>query len=498
MTEKQKKTSTIAKVAIFTRSLNLLQPLQVCLLGSSFAMRRFGYGSEAVSIFVGLCHNAMELLYLFSALGTFVLLSILQAVGEESKRYITAGISAISVCFTVVVNFCLLRVYAMGEGDENVTKYYWMLVLASFAAGIDDMCICDIGSNGLSNYEVGQAMIGLSISAYHWIAIKVLNYYEMDVDYWLITSQLACLVFLSAVAAILWIAYLIKDKILDNGAGGGGSNSVTNDFFKGFGQVLPLIILCIAGYGFMYVIYPLISPFEMVEFEYQYPIQRLCLLAHAAAGISVWLIDFHGVTKEKTWYAGWHIGLHSVWLLVLLFFGIGFLFIYCMHFPTSSTAQLIVMKPYVVGFLTVMYYFLGRFSLGLTNTSIDANANGHGNILSALNLAIYLIVLNVVKYISEAYIQQFRLTRTKVKNGEVWPTNGMSRIDAALYWLKVGASVGYQNFKELATTDVKGRLGGPGKKPVQYRRVSLITDPSFVLIGGSERIDPSQVSYFSP
>lgn len=419
-------------------------------------MKRFGYDENSVSVFVGFCHNSMELVYLVSALTTFLLLS-LSKLHDETFKWFSCVYSSISVIFTVVVNVLLLRAYAFGEGNENIVMYYRMLVLANLAAGIDDMCISTIAADCLSQYDFGQAMIGIVVSLFHWIAFKMLIMLEKDVNYWLIVSQLIFITMLSAIAAVVWIWYLIQENIMGNGTKNKVECSQAGNLGKGISQTLPMIVICTVGYGIIYVVYPLISPFEMVDFPHHYPIQRACLIFHAISGLTVWVIDMSGGLKDS-WYKGKMAWLHLIWLLLIPFIGTAVLFIYCMHYPDSLFGRAIINRPMVVGCLTVIYYYTARFTTGISYVAIDANGDGKGQILSAVNLAINLVSLNAIKYISEAYIQQFRITKRNCKNGQPWPTDGMTTFSAFVYWCRIGTEHGFKNFRELSSADVKQLL----------------------------------------
>nr|BAN64198.1 integral membrane protein [Babesia bovis] len=223
------------------------------------------------------------------------------------------------------------------------------------------------------------------------------------------------------------------------------------------------------GYGSIFVVYPLISPFEMVAIKHRYPIQSLCTIFHAISGISLWFLGEKAGMKEK--WEGNNAYYYLLYLLFIPYLGIGIMFIVIMHYPLSPIARLVHMKPMIVGFLTVFFYFSGRVVINSSTAAIDGNAkssNGasegkeckcpHGSTLSSVNLGINLLVLNITKYISEAYIQRFITTRDAYKPGEPWPTEGMSVTDGFLYWLFVGIEEGFVSFKESFDQNVKGKL----------------------------------------
>ncbi|GIX63895.1 TPR-related protein family member, putative [Babesia caballi] len=465
-----------AKASAFLKGLSLMQPLQVCLLGSSFAMKRFGYGPKEVSPFVGLCSNSMELFYLISALGTFVVSSWMK--NKNGNRSFPAKGCLVSSWLIVLANIMLLRSYSHGEGNENITMYYWMLVIANFIAGIDDMFMFDVASDKIASYDLGASFTGLVVVAFHWCTMTALEKRNMDVNYWLIVCQLYGVLGLSALAAAMWTGYTYAGGLLDKGSGGetqqttetSGANSDNSTFFEAYWAALPMCAASTIGYGFIYVVYPLISPFEMVKFEHQYPIQRACLIFHALSGITVWLMDQFGGLSKK--WEGENAKYHYIWYLGIPFLGIGCMFIWIMHNPNSGLAGLIRMRPAVVGFLTVVYYYSGRMAIISACVGIDGNArksngthssnsNGHskhGSTISAMNLGINLLALSLSKYVSEAYIQQFRDAREAFEAGVPWPTDGMSTSSAFGYWLKTGIKEGYRNITEVMVKDVRTRL----------------------------------------
>ncbi|EDO05224.1 putative integral membrane protein [Babesia bovis T2Bo] len=473
MAEENKK-NFLDYAANFLKGLSLMQPLNLCLLGSSFAMQRFGYGPDAVGIFIGMCHNSMELFYLFSALGVLVIFTSFQSYGEKTKniqRYCSIVVSWI----IVAVNVVILKAFAWGEGNSNVVLYYWALVVANFVAGIDDMIIYDISSDNIPSYDLGASCTGIFVAFLHGITIFILQKIGKDVNYWLVLTNIVVMLTLSFIVAIVW-SYYIHTKVgqtlgtAQTTSGNGASKCDGNcSFWDAYCGAFPMMAASTVGYGFIFVVYPLISPFEMVTFEHRYPIQSLCTIFHAISGISIWFLARYAGLSDK-----WEKDKRYYYLLYLLFIpylGIGIMFIVIMHYPLSSIAKLVRMKPLIVGFLTVLFYFSGRVVINSSTAAIDGNAkpsNGasegkeckcqHGSTLSSVNLGINLLVLNITKYISEAYIQQFITTRDAYKPGEPWPTEGMSVTDGFLYWLFIGIEEGFVSFKESFDQNVKGKL----------------------------------------
>ncbi|CDR97914.1 hypothetical protein BBBOND_0404020 [Babesia bigemina] len=509
--EEQKNKSLLPSVAAFLKGHSLMQPLQVCLLGSSFAMQRFGYSPDAVSTFVGTCHTAMEIFYLFSALSTFGILTALRSIWKlHADEYAAYG-CVCSAWVIVIVNVFLLKAFALGKSNETIALYFWMLIAANCVAGIDDMFMFTVASDDVSSYDLGASFTGIVVGLFHWCALITLKKRNMDVNYWLIFYQLVAILSLSLGTAVVWTWYTFKGGLLDkikkkgkSQAASKGSENIKEDqtFLQAYWATFAMTLMSSIGYGFIYVIYPLISPFEMVEFEHQHPIQTACLVIHAVSGILVWILDKHCNLGKK--WVGPLAYYHFIWLLAIPFFGIGIMYIRIMHYPKSLIARGVRMKPVLVGFLTVIYYFSGRFFIGAACAAIDGNAkvadakasnasqsdcentnsgasdsagssgisqagsssesaetskkSDHASTISSMNLALNLLVLNIVKYISEAYIEHFRESREEFEYGEPWPTEGMGEREAFFYWLKEGAVLGFKNFRKLAVQNIKAKL----------------------------------------
>ncbi|EDO07577.1 putative integral membrane protein [Babesia bovis T2Bo] len=474
MAEGKKEQNFLDYAANFLKGLSLMQPLNLCLLGSSFAMQRFGYGPDAVGIFIGMCHNSMELFYLFSALGALAIFTSFQSYGEKTKniqRYCSILVSWI----IVAVNVVILKAFAWGEGNSNVVLYYWALVIANFVAGIDDMIIYDISSDNIPSYDLGASCTGIFVALLHGITIFILHKIRKDVNYWLVLTNIVVMLALSFIVAIVW-SYYISTKLGDNAetpqpSSENGTSKCNGQcsFLNAYCGAFPMMAASTIGYGFIFVVYPLISPFEMVTFEHRYPIQSLCTTFQAISGISIWCLAEKADMKKK--WEGNKRYYYLLYLLLIPYLGIGIMFIVIMHYPLSTVAKLVHMKPLIVGFLTVFFYFSGRVVINSSTAAIDGNAkpsNGasdgkeckckHGSTLSSVNLGINLLVLNITKYISEAYIQQFITTRNAYKPGEPWPTEGMSVTDGFLYWLFTGIEEGFVSFKESFDQNVKGKL----------------------------------------
>ncbi|GBE62596.1 Tpr-related family member [Babesia ovata] len=448
----------------------------------------------------------MEIFYLFSALTTFGILTALRSIwGLNADRYAAYG-CVCSAWVIVIVNVFLLKSFALGKGNETVTLYFWMLIAANCVAGIDDMFMFTVASDDVSSYDLGASFTGIVVGLFHWCALIILKKRKMDVNYWLIFYQLFAILTLSLCTAAIWTWYTFQGGLLDKitkkeasqGTGKGGVDSEKDQtFLQAYWATFAMTAMSSMGYGFIYVIYPLISPFEMVEFEHQHPIQTACLVIHAVSGILVCILDKYCELGKK--WAGSRAYYHFIWLLAIPFLGIGFMFIRVMHYPKSLIAKGVRMKPVLVGFLTVIYYFSGRFFIGAACAAIDGNAkkgdseasdvkksdcensaatgspggtqadsnasaaqdakkSDHASTISSMNLALNLLVLNIIKYISEAYIEHFREVREEYEYGEPWPTEGMGEREAFFYWLKQGAVLGFKNFRKLAVQNIKAKL----------------------------------------
>ncbi|ORM42316.1 RNA polymerase II subunit A C-terminal domain phosphatase [Babesia sp. Xinjiang] len=365
-----------------------------------------------------MCHASMELFYLFSALGTFTINSLIKLY-KRGKDDILKGFSVSSSWTIVVVNVFLLKSYAWGNGNENIVFYYWVLILANFVAGIDDMLVYDIASNNIAAYDLGASCTGVFVSLLHWCAMKILERYKIDVNYGLIVCHMIVLLILSLVAAISWTTCMYTNC---NNGGSGSTVSSTSPscncgFWTAYTGTLPMTVMSTIGYGMIYVIYPRISPFEMVQFDYQYPIQKVCTVLQAGAGLAIYVLNEQAGLSDK-WKNGKRY-YHLIWLLAIPYLAIAFIFIRIMHYPQSPLAKAIRMKPWVVGFLTVFYYFAGRMLIMIACVAIDGNAKctegsnsentkcGMGSTISSMNLGVNLLVLNITKYISEAYMDEF-------------------------------------------------------------------------------------------
>ncbi|GFE55252.1 hypothetical protein BaOVIS_026560 [Babesia ovis] len=229
----------LAKAGAFLKGLSLLQTMNVCLLGSSFAMSRFGYNPEAVGIFVGMCHNSIELFYLVSAIGAFVLLRCLDQIPEQGLR-LKKWCSIVNSWIIVLLNVLLLKSYAWVEGNENIVLYYWTLIAANFFAGADDMIMYDIASHNMASYDLGESCTGIFVAGLHWCTIYFLRKAKKDIDYGLNACHIFVLLVLSLLAAMVWTfeCYLEISGSGTTGTGGEASAPGTGDcsFLKPMGE----------------------------------------------------------------------------------------------------------------------------------------------------------------------------------------------------------------------------------------------------------------------
>ncbi|KAK2197774.1 WWE domain [Babesia duncani] len=214
----------IEQVAMFLIGFNFTQMMNVYLVGSEFALKRFEISASKVSFFVASCHSARSLATLLASVVGNILLLFGEALSDQAKDLWDKAGGIISAFLLVLVAFLQLNCFCSSHGHQYVVRYYWLHVYSGFCIGLLLIYAFKLLGQHEPYFILGLALIGCFVSGLHYTLRKILNFYQLDLNFWLIAIHLFVvflvaflnfIVFTAAVAAVssaafaAWVLLLI-------------------------------------------------------------------------------------------------------------------------------------------------------------------------------------------------------------------------------------------------------------------------------------------------
>lgn len=451
-------------LSVFMAGLSILQPLQVTLVGSGNAMRRFGYGPEAIGPFLGMTYCFQELFCLMGVICTNLVNFFFGA--NRYAVYIKGTYSMILSSFIALVNVRLLLVFGTSIGDSNLTMYYWTLSISGFCFGAFDGTVRSFSPMNNDIFSLGMSLGGALLTIYLTVMSKILTYMKVEMGYWMLYYQINFCIVLSFVSGIMWNIVVIFGKFgpepIQRGA---PSNPQMTDVLK---EAWPFMAMFSTSLGFSFTVYPSVAPFMLVPFDKSQIILRVCLcLDSCSAILSLCLARFCGMNQKWEGPRKWYFLTAA---LFIPYFMVYFSFIRVIHYPDGTLGKMIYQKPKVVFLLCVVYYFCARFTchasignmfgniVGTTSTK-PADTNHVGTVMIMTGcLGIFSLVF--FKFIFEGYLKAFRGAKAAVDSGLPWPTEGYGECRALLYWIGASLKGGLQMLFNVWTFDVRSKILG--------------------------------------
>ncbi|KAK2195051.1 hypothetical protein BdWA1_003351 [Babesia duncani] len=215
----------LEKCAMFLIGFNILQMMNVYLVGSEFALKRFEVSSSKVSVFIASVQSVRSLATLLAlVVGVILLLIGDNFLSKDYRKYWNQAGAILSAFLLTFFAFLQLICFCSSHGHQYVVHYYWLHVASGLCVGLIQMYGFKIFGGEASYYSLGNQLIGCFASALHFTLKKVLNSFQLDINFWLIAIHLF-VVFLVAFLGFLVFsaAVLLKDQ--KNGSGSSGSSS---------------------------------------------------------------------------------------------------------------------------------------------------------------------------------------------------------------------------------------------------------------------------------
>lgn len=457
---------SVETLSVFLCGMASLQPLQLNFVSSGYAMRRFGYGPETIGAFVGIVHAFQEFWCMIGMICTTVIAQV--CTMKDVRRYKTYIMGTYSMIISALLALCNIRLLLLvgtSIGDSNITSYYWNLCLAGFLFGGYDGSVRATSSENGVFYTLGQCLGGCVLAIFIVIMTKILTAMHVEMGYWMLYWQINFAIAISFVSGMLWNVVVIFNKFGPDSPKRGGSSNP--DFVSVCGEGWPFMAMYAASVGLTYTVYPAVSPFQLIPLDKTQAILRICLVTDSVcASLCTVLTKLCGM--DKRWRDnGWYF--YFIALLYIPFFGLMFIFVYVMHYPTGRLGKLIYMRPTVVYILTIIYFFSGRFTQHCGIGSLYANikdTRGSGSSNGANGIDTFLVLTGVVglfvlisaKFLFEGYMTAFRSAMAGLESGLPWPTEGFSGSKAVGYWLGRAFKGASSMIVGVWTTDIRTQI----------------------------------------
>ncbi|KAK2196261.1 hypothetical protein BdWA1_001503 [Babesia duncani] len=433
---------------MFLIGFNITQMMNVYLVGSEFALKRFEISASKVSSFVASCHSATTLSILVGIFMGFLLI-----FASDNVNKVGASITVFLIAF---IAFLQLRYFCKSHGHQYVVRFYWLHVASGFCIGLIQMYGFKLFVKEASYYSLGNQLIGCFTSILHYILKKILTWMQLDINFWLIAIHLF-FVFLIAFATFIVVSVAVKDT---------SSTSTTFDIHKfknGAMHAWAPIIMSVVGLGLLYAIYPVIGPILTVESSRHHTILIWCLLLEATSGIIVYLIvEVEGDIKKKEWYEHPQYYYHLLWFLFVPYFGFGMTLLWALHHPNASFAKTLKFGVWG-GVMSCLYYFSAKVISNIGYGCVNGHANNgpgkdSGPYVSTLNVFLANIFLVLFAFLGDAHVRNLMMYTGKVAEGHVFPTDSMGGFRSCWFWFSCATSGAWKNFRSLFSQDLKHML----------------------------------------
>ncbi|KAK2195668.1 hypothetical protein BdWA1_002261 [Babesia duncani] len=222
---------------MFLIGFNITQMMNVYLVGSEFALKRFEVSSSKVSLFIASVQSVSSLASLFGlVVGVILLLIGDNFLSGDSKKWFHKAGAILSAFFLALFAFLQLKYFCSSHGHQYVVQYYWLHVATGFCVGLIQMYGFKIFGEEASYYSLGIQLIGCFVSVLHSILKRILSWMHLDINFWLIAIHLFVVFFVAFLGFAVFTVAVVK-----HGQGGGSGSS--SQGFAVFAFLILLIIL---------------------------------------------------------------------------------------------------------------------------------------------------------------------------------------------------------------------------------------------------------------
>ncbi|XP_952241.1 Tpr-related protein family member, putative [Theileria annulata] len=401
-------------IAYMLVGFSLFNTLLIGMNGSPFSLNRFKIPGKYYSLYVSRLHNCMELAcFVGVVLGNLYILPY----GEQCG-YISIAINWSSF----IVNIVLLVSYVTGGENGHLTFFYWTLAASATIYGFNLQFIYKLGGKCMPYFMVAIPISSVSTSLIHYIVLGI--FVEITIS----------IIFTCLTASMWSVVYAGENGTESQGSGNGFQSHV----------ISPILMTSVA-LSLIYVYYPGIAPGLLVDFIYVHKIDIVLMLVVPIPSMVIAVLSHYKMGPDNNWQGKtyWHGFLVFIVSMIVC----SILFTISLHYPQSSVSRSIVNRPFMTGFLTILFYISHEIMLAVGFPSITENwdstaATGNG-LLSGTGVIIFVLL-------GEGYITEY-----KRHDPSKWPTDGMTTRTAFSYWMSRSFANALENVKRIFTLDVR-------------------------------------------
>uniref|UniRef100_A0A3B0N0F0 Tpr-related protein family member, putative n=1 Tax=Theileria annulata TaxID=5874 RepID=A0A3B0N0F0_THEAN len=416
-------------IAYMLVGFSLFNTLLIGMNGAPFSLDRFKIPGNYYSLYVSRLHNCMELAcFVGVVLGNLYILP----VGKECG-YISIAINWSSF----IVNIVLLVSYVTGGENGHLTFFYWTLAGSATIYGFNLQFIYKLGGKCMVYFMVAIPISSVSTSLIHYVVLSIFgNRRKYNTEFIILTIEITISIIFTGLTASMWsVVYTCENSSeCNNGANGSFQSHV----------ISPILMTSVA-LSLIYVYYPGIAPGLLVDFIYVHKIDLLLMLVVPIPSIIIALLSHHdkgpdGKWDSKIWWHGFVVFIVSMIVCSILF-------TISLHYPQSAVSRSIVNRPFMTGFLTILFYISHEIMLAVGFPSITGNWNSNAATGNGLLTGTGVIVFVLL---GEGYITEY-----KRHDPSKWPTDGMATRTAFSYWMSRSFANALDNVKRIFTLDVR-------------------------------------------
>ncbi|KAK2194918.1 uncharacterized protein BdWA1_003611 [Babesia duncani] len=165
--------------------------MNVYLDGSEFALKRFEVSSSKVSVFIASVQSVRSLATLLAlVVGVILILIGDNFLSKDYRKYWNQAGAILSAFLLTFFAFLQLICFCSSHGHQYVVHYYWLHVASGLCVGLIQMYGFKIFGGEASYYSLGIQITGCFVSILHYTLKKVLNSFQLDLNFWLIAIHL--------------------------------------------------------------------------------------------------------------------------------------------------------------------------------------------------------------------------------------------------------------------------------------------------------------------
>ncbi|KAK2195190.1 hypothetical protein BdWA1_002863 [Babesia duncani] len=463
--------------------------MNVYLDGSEFALKRFEISSSKVSVFIASVQSVRSLATLLALIVCVILLLIGDNLVDEKKADSCKQAGAIlSAFFLALFAFLQLIYFCISHGHQYVVRYFWLHVATGFCIGLLLIYPYQFFGKHGPFLSYGLQITGAFTSILHYILKKILNFFELDVNFWLIAIHLFIVFVVAFLGFIVFSVAVVKYKANrneDTTTSSTDSRTAFQVFQTGAMKAWAPITMAVVAMAFEFVIYPVICPILTVDPSKHHTILLWALIVETFSGTMVFMVT--GINKDITreWNSGPQRYYHLLWLLFVPYFLFGLIFIWALHHPNSGFAMTIKFGVWG-GILTCLYYlsaenlvnigfgcpwghaFTGaegqykedgdpKSGLDFTKPKTGKAAKAAGYVMNFTNCLTNSFGV-LTGFLIKAHLANYLNCSRKLAEGHVFPTASMNGFRSCWFWFSCASSGAWKNFISMFSLDIKEML----------------------------------------